>query len=116
MSEITVNCEDILSTTCTENRIETKSAKTNKANWFKSKTNDGSTVPLHAGSKVFISKTDLLNINSNKPFIYIEQLANTLFGKELLASATLSKYRSKGDKNLEFDCREKLYSLISKII
>lgn len=45
-------------------------------------------IPLHAGSTVFVSKTDLVRICDPKPSVYTAKLATLLFGHDLLLMNT----------------------------
>lgn len=55
-------------------------------------------IPLHTGSKVFVSKLDLIRIYTPAPAIYTARLADLLFGTEVLQRTTMySKYQSSLD-------------------
>lgn len=64
-------------------------------------------IPLHAGSVVYVSKTDLVRICDPKPSVYTTRLATLLFGHDLL--------RAGASDNLEHLNHTKMKSLISKL-
>lgn len=67
---------------------------------------DNELIPLHAGSKVFVSKTDLLKNFDKKSSVYTSKLAGILFGEDLLIAC------AEADELSQLDS-EKLTSLIS---
>lgn len=52
----------------------------------------GVRIPLHAGSKVFVYKEDLIRIYSNIPAIYTGRLAELVFGKSELQAMPDKKH------------------------
>lgn len=54
-----------------------------KAQKNKNETCNVSSVPLHAGSTVYVSKNDLIKIYSDKPDVYIKRLADLIFASDI---------------------------------
>lgn len=65
-------------------------------------------MPLHTGSQVFVSKTDLIKAFDPKPQIYTYKLAMLIFGQKI----SEKRPAQKGDLLQHLDQR-KLNSLIS---
>lgn len=66
-------------------------------------------VPLHTGSTVYVSKNDLIKIYSEKPDVYIKRLADLVFGTEIRTAPDNMK------NTLDVLDATRLKSFISKI-
>lgn len=77
-------------------------------------------IPLHAGSKVLVSKTKLIDIFDTEPHIYTERLANLLFGRhftrEFPGVVGDRSLRNPVNDPIQLLDQEKLASLVSKYL
>lgn len=48
-------------------------------------------IPLHAGSTVYVPKSDLIRIYTTNPSVYTGRLAELVFGRSTLVDAILNK-------------------------
>lgn len=68
-------------------------------------------IPLHAGSNVYISKSDLVRIFTPNPSLYTSRLADLIFSQELREAST-----KQGKDRLSLLDQTRLSSLINHIV